>query len=188
MIDPFQILSGDSQLQCFLCADGNENRIIVLLQGTERHIYANLGVQNDVDACLLDIFNLPLNDIQGQAVIRNAIGHNTARPVLCLIHVHMVAQPCQIICTGQTRRSGTNDCHILVQLCHRLKLLIGGEALGIGPVGGKPFQLTDVHGFIHTAAAAAALAGMGADTAADAGERVIPKHNPGGSHVISGGN
>ena len=59
--------------------------------------------------------------------------------------------------------------------------------MGIGPVGGEALELADVHGLVHAAAAAAALAGVSTDTAADAGEGIVSQHDAGSAHVVAGG-
>ena len=167
--------------------DGDKDGVVVLLQGAEGHVHTDFGVENDVDPSPLNVANLPLDDIARQTIVGNAIAHDAAGTVLRLVNIDMVAQPGQVVGTGQTGGASADDGDLLIQLRNGLEVLVRGEALGIGPVGGETLQFADVHGLVHGTAAAAALAGMGTDTAADAREGIVAEHHPGGAHVIASG-
>ena len=87
-----------------------------------------------------------------------------------LIHGDLIALLGQIACAGQTRRAGAHHGHLVT---------VGGGhggcfgGMGVVPVGHKALQTADTHGLaLHTAdAVLLALGLLGADTAADGGQR-----------------
>ena len=187
VVNPFQVFPRDPQVERLLGTDGDKDGVVVLLQGAEGHVHTDLGVENDVDPSPLNVADLPLDDIARQTIVGNAIAHDAAGTVLRLVNIDMVAQPGQVVGTGQTGGASADDGDLLIHLCNGLEVLVRGEALGIGPVGSETLQFADVHGLVHGTAAAAALTGMGTDTAADAGEGIVAEHHPGGAHVIASG-
>ena len=122
----------------------------------------------DGHAQLLNPGGFLVHDVLGQAVRRNAVAQHAARRGHHLKDFHAVPAARQEIGGGQAGRARADDGHALAG---------GRGGLGHkgvpGGVGGKALELHDGQGAFQQIAPAFFLAGMGADPADAAGQRVI---------------
>ena len=102
---------------------------------SDNYVCLNLNAQ------LADILDLRLyNAVLRKTELRNAVGQYSARLMKCLENGYFIAQFCQIACTGQTCRTGTDDCYFLsVCLLRRCRY----KTMLTGPVCHEALKFTN---------------------------------------------
>ena len=156
-------------------AGADEDGGVFLPQLFDRLIGADAAVQDDPDASAPDELHLVREDVLGEAVGRDPPEEHAARAAGGLVDGHGEPSVGQVPGRRESRRSRTDD----------------GDLRGVGRGGfllgkrqfarfhhpdllvhGEPFELPDGQGRIHVGTGAGALAGGGADPAADRGQGV----------------
>ena len=103
----------------------------------------NVGV--DLNTERFYIFNFCFyNFIFWQTEFRNTVNQNTTSLMQCFKDSYIVTKFCQISCTGQTGRTGTDNCNFMtVFLCRSFRF----DTVFFGPVSYKTLQFTDGYRF-----------------------------------------
>ena len=148
-----QVLIRREDSVCILTRDSHETRksctrtdedclkAFLIHQIVDRHRFSDHDIGLNLNTEFLYVLHLTA-DNRGlrQTELRNAVSQYSARLMKCLKDRHIVTQLCEITCTGQTGRTGTDYCNldaILLLRCLR------NEAMLSRPVSYKTLQLTD---------------------------------------------
>ena len=170
-----EVLAGDVHKHGQTCAGAHEHGLIALFlhQLIDGDGAAHHGVGDYLNTEVLKALDFLLNDGLGQTELGDAVHQHAAGKVECFIHGDIIALTCQIACTGETGRAGTNDSHLVT-----VGLGLSGSAalmtVGVMIVGYKTLKAADTHALTLNAADALTLALvlLRADTTADGGQRV----------------
>ncbi len=182
--------------ECLLALDAHEPRKAGT--GADKHRVKPLFVHQLVDgdgssddnvgldlyAKALDVPDLLGNDLLlRQTELRDAVDENAARLVQGLEDRDVIAELCQVSCTGKAGRACADDGDLFAVLCLGR---LGADAELLCLVGNVALELSDGNGLALDAADALclALALLGADSAADRGKaRGLGDHLIGLCHI-----
>ena len=146
-------------------ADGDKDGVIVLLQIREFNVFADPRIQLDFHAQLFNDIRFFVENIPGQAELRNAHRHHAAQLGQGFEDGHFIAGFAEVVSGHDAGRSAADDSHFL--------FLFSGDGVIIrifAEVGGRPLERVDGDGFLDLAALALAFAGSRADSADNGGE------------------
>ena len=168
-----QVLAGDVQELGQTCAGADEHCLkAVLEQLVDGLGLADDGVVYDLDAHCLEVIDLGSNDLLRKTELRNTVNKNTAGLVESLEDGDVIAHLAQIARAGEGSRAGADDRDTVTVGLGSLDLIL--DFLVHVVVGNKTLEAADADALALDAAHALALAllFLGADTAADCGQRV----------------
>ena len=181
-IDAHQVLAGDVQELGQACAGANEDGLVALLKElVDGDGLAHNDIVLDLHAQGLQILDLSSHDLLGQTELGDAVDQHAAGLVEGLKNGYVIAHFAHVAGAGQAGRAGADHRH-LVAVAGRndgSRLVLFGHVV----IRHKALQATDGHALSPDAADAAGLALplLGADAAADGGQRV-----GGGDDLIGG--
>jgi len=187
-VHTLQALAGDVHEAGQTGTGAYEHSLVAVLahQLVNGQHFADDHVALKIHAHLLQAVDLLLDDGLGQTELRDAVHQHTACNVQSLVNGHLVAQLCQIACSGQAGRACADDGHLMA-------VPFGDDGCGVHvlavPVGHKTLQTANGHRLVLDAAGALALALalLRADTAADGRQgRGAVDHLIGGLKVALG--
>ena len=174
-IDAGLIFAGNSQFPAHMGAGADEDGGVFLPQLLDRLVLADAAVEDELDASSPDELHLVREDVLGEAVGRDPPEEHAARAAGGLVDGHRKPPIGQIAGRRESRRSRADDGDLR-------GIDRGGFLLGQGQfarlhhpdflVHGEAFELPDGERRIRVGAGAGALAGGGADPAADRGQGV----------------
>ena len=138
---------------------------------------ADDGVVDDLDAHLGEVLDLGGHDLFRETELGNAVDENAAALMEGLEDGHVIAHLAEVARAGQARGAGADDGDLMAVLDRDggFGLILAGHV----PVGDKALETADADAFALDAADALRLAllFLGADTAADGGQRVRGGHD-----------
>ncbi len=151
-----------------MTAHSQEDRFVtLLLQVSQREIPSHGRVGLQFDAQAQDIIDLLIQDIFGEAIIRDTHPQHAAGLGQGLKDRGLVAPQSQVIGAGYTGGAAADDGHFLAPG----RCLEQGNIGDVDRIGRIAFQAADRHRLVHVLAAAFVFAGMGADPAQNPGQR-----------------
>ena len=169
--DPLHVLAGDVQFAGEDRPAADEDGVVVLLKLLKGKIFADRGVEVNLDAQVLDDPDFRLEDVLRKTVFGNADSEPAAGNRQGFENVHTVALCGQIVGSRQTRRTGADNSNFFIFFLFYLGD-VPGLVLEI-QVRHEAFQMHDVDGRLHLAPHTGLFTGMVTDAAADRGEGVV---------------
>ena len=167
-VNALTVLAFDAELFVVVRADRDIDCVVLVFDFGKRDVLADCCVCMYLNAGRQDKLDVRIQLFRGQAVIRDAVAQHTAKLRALVVHNNLMPHQRQEIGGRQPAGAAADNADPLA----------GGFGAGRGgPVGRvvacKPLDAADVDRIVHHAAAAARLAGMLADIAADGGEGVV---------------
>ena len=108
-VNTLQFASRNVQIPGLFRAAGKQNRVEVALKIFNRHIFADVRAGDKCHAFRLHLFQAAIENRLFQLEVRNSIAQQSADAVGLLEDRHRVSGATQLLRSGQSCRSGTND-------------------------------------------------------------------------------
>jgi len=163
------VAAGDAQGAALLCADGQQDSVIVLFQLFEADVTADAGVHARLDTHVEDAPHLAVHDVARHAVAGDAVACHASQLGALVEHRGAMPEPAQLVGGCHAGDAAADDGDLLAGLPGGL---IKAQAVLQGAVADVLFHRVDADKVLDLVAVAAFLAGRGADAAHDGRERV----------------
>ena len=175
------VLAGNADLLVVMRTDGDVNRVVLVLNLSERNIAADGNAGVHLNAGGQDEVDIRIQLVLRQTIIRNAVAQHAAELGTLVIDYDLVTHQRQEIRRRQTARSAADDADALAgRRC-------GSRRRGVvRVVAREALDAADVDRIVHHAAAAVCLARVLADIAAYGREGIVLADQAHGVVVAAG--
>ena len=181
------VFAGDAKVERRMGPDGKEEGLEALgAQRLEIDVFAEPGVEGELDPQLFDLGDLAVDDVLRQAIARDTDHDHAAGPGQGLDDPHRMAVQGQVVGGTQAARSGADDADLATGGGGLLRIVVASP--GHRPFGGEGLEKLDRHRGVDPCPDAHQLTGPGADEAADPGQGIVAANDLDSLVVMAEGN
>ena len=108
-VDALEFAAGDIEVARLLCAAGEQDGVVVVGEGLDGYIDADVGVGDERDSLGAHLLDTAIEHVLFQLEVGDSVAHQTADAVVLFVDGDGVAGAAQLLRGGQARGSAANN-------------------------------------------------------------------------------
>ncbi len=169
-VDALEIAAGDRQIARLSGAAAENNGVVLGAELVAGDVDTRVDAGSEADTLGTHLVDAPIDEVLLHLEVGNAVTQKAADAVVALEHRHVVTLAGELLCSGETRGTRSDDGHLLAGLHARNHG--HDETLVESPVDDPAFDVLDGHRFFVDVEHARRLARSGAHATGHLGEVV----------------